>query len=96
MSKDSTQSIGQALGAFLKTERLEKKYTEQKLIHSWAEVMGAPIAKRTSKVWIKDGVLFVRLTSAPLRQELTMARDKVIQHLEDKLGVNVVEDVRFI
>ena len=96
MSKDSTQSIGQALGQFLKSEHLEKKYNEQRIIHSWQEIMGAPIARRTSKVWIKESILFVQLTSAPLRQELTMAREKVLQHLEDKLGSGIIEDIRFL
>ena len=96
MAKDSTQSIGQALGAFLKNEHLEKKFKEKKIIHSWNEIMGEPIARRTSKVWIKDGVLFVQLSSAPLRQELTMAREKVLHHLEDKIGAGVIEHVRFL
>ncbi|MEM9324026.1 MAG: DUF721 domain-containing protein [Bacteroidota bacterium] len=96
MEKDSTQRIGEAMGQFLKSERLEKKFKEQQIIHSWKEIMGGPIANRTAKVWIKDSILFVKLTSAPLRQELTMSSEKVLHHLEDKLGRGVVEDIKFL
>ena len=36
--------------------------------------MEKPIARRTEKLYVKDKVLFVKLNSAPLRQELTMKK----------------------
>ena len=96
MDNDSSQSFKQAFSKFLKNEKLEQKFLEKKLIHSWSTIMGEPIAKRTSQVFIKNKVLFVKLTSAPLKQELTMAKHKVLQLMEEKLGSQIVEDIRFL
>lgn len=97
MSKDSTQSFKQAFGQYLKkNEKLEQQFNEKKLIHSWQEIMGEPIANRTTNIFIKDGVLVVKLSSAPLKQELNMAKGKVLELFERKLGSQVVKEVRFI
>lgn len=96
MSEDSTQSFKQAFGKFLKNEKLEKQFNEKRLIHSWREIMGEPIANRTTNIFIKDSVLVVKLSSAPLKQELNMAKEKVLELFEKKLGTQVVKEVRFI
>ena len=96
MSDDSTQSFKQAFGQFLKNEKLEQQFNEKKLIHSWREIMGEPIANRTTNIFIKEGVLVVKLNSAPLKQELNMAKEKVLELFERKLGSQVVKEVRFI
>ncbi|MDW3196250.1 MAG: DUF721 domain-containing protein [Cytophagales bacterium] len=97
MSQDSTQSFKQAFGQYLKkNEKLEQQFNEKKLIHSWNEIMGEPIANRTTNIFIKDGVLVVKLSSAPLKQELNMAKEKVLELFEKKLGSQVVKEVRFI
>ena len=96
MSEDSTQSFKQAFGKFLKKEKLEQQFNEKRLIHSWQEIMGEPIANRTTNIFIKDGVLIVKLSSAPLKAELNMAKEKVLELFERKLGAQVVKEVRFI
>lgn len=96
MTEDSTQSFKQAFGKFLNKEKIGKEFNEKKLIHSWGRIMGEPIANRTDRIFIKGGVMVVKLTSAPLKQELTMAKSKVLQLLEEDLGAKVIEDIRFI
>lgn len=96
MSEDSTKSFKQAFGQFLKNEKLEQQFNEKRLIHSWREIMGEPIANRTTNIFIKEGVLIVKLNSAPLKQELNMAKEKVLDLFERKLGAQVVKEVRFI
>ncbi len=79
----------------LKEYRIEDKYLESRLIESWERIMGGPIANRTSRIYIKDKVLFVHLSSAPLRQELEMSKDRVLDLLEKESGQKVVEKVVF-
>ena len=96
MTKDSIQNFQDAFKGFLKEENLETKFNEKKLIASWNEVMGKPIASRTSKIFIRKRVIYVKLTSAPLKQELTISKEKVLEMLEKNLGSKVVDDVRFL
>jgi predicted nucleic acid-binding Zn ribbon protein len=96
MSSDSSIHIKDALKKYLKEENIDQRFNEKKLITMWNEMMGAPIARRTTGIFIKNKVLFVKLSSAPLKQELTQAKSKVLELLETKMGQKVVDDVRFL
>lgn len=96
MTKDNTVTFGDAFKKFLKDEHLEQRFNERKVISMWKELMGDMIANRTLKLFIKDKILFVTLSSAPLKQELTGARQKVIEVINNKVGSEVIKDVRFL
>lgn len=96
MDKNNTTTFSNAFKKFLKSENLEQKWDEKKLIHSWNKIMGKPIASRTSKIRIDDGKMFVYLTSAPLKNELTNNKQKVLEMLEEEIGYRLVTDIRFL
>ena len=77
----------------LKRFRIEGKFDETKLISQWEKVMGAPIAKRTTKIYIRNKKLFVHLSSAPLKHELNMSRDRILVLLTKELGKPIVNEV---
>ena len=87
--------IKEALQNLFKEYHLDDKLKEKKLIHSWGRIMGKTVAARTGKVYIKDNVLFVYLTSAPLRNELTLSKDKVMELLEKESGKGIIDDISF-
>ena len=96
MTRDSSNHIKDILKQYLKEEKIDQRFNEKKLISMWSEIMGPLIANRTSGIFIKNKVMFVKLTSAPLKQELTQAKPKVLKLLEEKMGEQIVEDVRFL
>lgn len=51
--------------------------------------MGATIAGYTSKLYFKDGLLKVYLTSAPLK-ELLMGKEKIINIINSEVGEELV------
>lgn len=77
----------------LQAYRIEDRFDETGLVASWERVMGTPIAKRTSKIYIHDKKLFVYLTSAPLRHELMMSRDRILVLLTKEFGKPIVNEV---
>ena len=85
-----------AFESFLKVYNLKSKFNETYLVAYWEKIMGASIAKRTEKIYIKNGVLFIRISSAPLSQELLLAKSKLIQLLNAEIGETVISDVIFI
>lgn len=94
--KSDTTTVGQAIGDMLKTYNLTKKFDEKKLIESWGRVMGTVIEKRTKRIFIKNTVLFVEVTSAPLKNELSMSKDKVIDLLTKEVGEGIITEVIFM
>ncbi|MEQ9303559.1 MAG: DUF721 domain-containing protein [Marinoscillum sp.] len=95
MTDDQSNSFTNAFRQFLKNEKLDNKYREKLLVESWASIVGKPIANRTSGLFIKDKILFVKLTSAPLKQELNNQKEKVVELLQKDFG-DLFKEIRFI
>jgi len=77
----------------LKAFRIEEKFDETNLVNQWEKVMGTPIAKRTTKIYISHKKLFVHLSSAPLKHELNMSRDRILVMLTKEFGKPIVNEV---
>jgi len=56
-------------------------------------VMGRMIANHTKDLYVKHRQLFVTLDSAALRNELSMARGKIVTMMNEAAGATVIEDV---
>ena len=96
MKHDSIQSLKEAIGKYLKKERLDGKLNEHKLIGIWPELMGPTIASRTAKMFIKKKTLYVNMNSAALKQELNMSKAKVLKIINEKMGIDIIDDAKFL
>lgn len=91
--KPGFTAVSEAMGDLLKTYNIEDKYNESRLIADWEKIMGTTIAKRTTRLYIKDRRLFVTVSSAPLRHELTLSRDRILERLEEESGRKIVDEI---
>lgn len=94
--KSNEQTMKEAIDLLLETYRIKDKYNEVNIVQSWADIMGPMVANRTSEIFIRNRKLFVRLDSAALRHELTRAKEKIVEVVNDKAGTKVVEEVVFL
>lgn len=86
MKKTNNYPIKEAIDEFLKTFNLEKKIKEQQIIKSWEMVVGKGIVRYTDEIRIKDGVMFVKLRSSVVRDELSYSKEKLIKALNSVSG----------
>ncbi len=93
MSKHNEHSIKEAIELLLKAYKLDDRLAEKKLISSWETVMGKMIAKHTMDLSIKQKQLFVTLDSSALRNELALAKTKIIQSLNTHVGSEVINEI---
>jgi predicted nucleic acid-binding Zn ribbon protein len=93
LSRHNEHSIKDAIESLLKTYKLDDRLAERRLINSWEEVMGKMIANHTKDLYIKNKQLFVTLDSSALRNELSMARTKIIKMMNDTAGREVINEV---
>lgn len=93
MRRSKTISLAEALKDYVKEMNLEGKLNETGLINSWEEVVGKAISSRTSKIYIKDKVLYVNLNSSVVRNELLMLRQALKEKLNEKAGSEVIRDI---
>lgn len=95
-SEDPIKSFRNAFFKFLKEEHLEHTYKQKRLITNWEKIMGKTIASRTTTIFFKNKTLFVKLSSAPLKQELQNSKAKFMDLVTQEMGAGEIEDVRFL
>ncbi len=82
--------IGEAIAAMIKSFGLEDRYHEAELINGWGKVglaLGKPLARYTKRIFISRRILYIELSSAPLKNELAMRKTHILELLtHDKPG----------
>ena len=96
MKEDSIKNFRTAFKQFLKEENLEHTFKQKQLINRWEDLMGKTIASRTTKLFFKDKTLFIKLSSAPLKQEMLHSRDKILALIQENMGSAEVNDVKIL
>lgn len=95
MPRHNDKKIDKLISEFItSSERVSNGYHAFIIDTIWKDEMGPVIAGYTSRITFSEGVLKVYVTSAPLRKELTMGKDKVIQNLNQAIGSTVILDVQ--
>ena len=95
MKKSNDQTLKEVINELLESYKLSDKLKEVRLIDSWEKVVGKLINKHTKNLYIKKKVLFVKLDSSALRNELSYARQKIIKALNKEADEEVIENIVF-
>jgi len=93
MRRSKTISIAEAVNDYIKEMHLDVKLNEVSVINSWEETVGRAISTRTTKIYIKDHVLYVHLSSSVVRNELLMLREELKEKLNQKAGSEVIKEI---
>jgi predicted nucleic acid-binding Zn ribbon protein len=95
MRRSKTISLAEAMQDYIREMKLGDKLREVNIIDSWEEMVGKAIANRTSKVYIKDSILYVNLKSSVVRNELMMIREALRQKINEKAGGEYIKEIVF-
>jgi hypothetical protein len=96
LGRHNDKNIKEVLNDFLASnQRVAKGYYISHIDKVWKQEMGPIISSYTSRIYFKDGALNVYLTSAPLKKELSLSKDKVIHLLNAALGNSIIQSIEF-
>jgi len=95
MRRSKTITLAEAIKDFVNEMGLNHKLDETSLINSWEEIVGRAISIRTSKIYIKNHILFVHLNSSVVRNELQMLKESLKNKLNEKAGKLLIKDIVF-
>ena len=95
MRRSKTITLAEAIKDFVNEMGLTERLDETSLIASWEDIVGKAISSRTSKIYIKDRILYVHLNSSVVRNELYMLKDSLKNKLNEKAGKVIIKDVVF-
>lgn len=94
MFKRDVKPFGDLLRQFIRNEGLETPLLQKRVVDAWGEVTGNAVAQYTTDKFIKNQVLFVKITNPALRQDLSMMRSQLVRRLNESAGGAVISDVR--
>ena len=89
----TTSTMKEAMESLLESYRLKGKYKQVQLINNWERIMGKPIAVRTTDLYVHKNILFVTVSSAPLKNELNFSKHKIIELFEREMGKGIIDDI---
>ena len=95
MKRTEAETVGQIITRLLKAENLENKFDEQRVAAMWSEVVGQGVNRYTVNRHVRNGVLYVAISSAPLRNELMLNRSMLVRRINDFIGREVIHDIVF-
>lgn len=84
MQRKETQAIGDILNDILQAQGLDIGLNGARARQAWQDTMGDAVLRYTEDISFENGTLYVRLTSAILRNELFMCRSQIIKKLNEK------------
>jgi hypothetical protein len=86
-------SMAEAMQLFLKKSKLKTGIQAVQIEEVWERIMGKTVAKYTDKIQIFGSKLYVTTAIAPLKNELTYQKEKIIEMVNKELGEVVISEV---
>jgi len=86
-----TQVIGNFIQQFFAKNGKISLFLEQQAVELWPQIVGEFIAKQTTKISAKQGVLYVTIPNAALRFEVLNSRSQIINKMNQVIGGEVIK-----
>lgn len=71
------------------------KLEEAIVVNAWNQVMPNPIRRRIEHIYVRQNKIFVKVASAPLRQELQSKKQQIIEELQSHIQDQLIIDIIF-
>lgn len=89
----NNQTIGAVLQQIIQVNKLGAGMDQIDVKEAWRHLMGNGVNTYTKNVVLKGSTLYVELSSAVLREELSHGKTKIVKMINEDLGREVVKDV---
>ena len=93
MRRTEPKPIGELFDQLFKSPDIVAKIAEGGLPDTWRQVVGPIVAEQTRQVRFVRGTLYVHITSAVMRTELMMQREALVRAINQRAGIELVQQV---
>ena len=90
------QSVKIAIDSMLRKFGIENAIAQNNALNIWSEIVGEKVAKHTEPNRVEHGIMIIKVSSPTWRQELYFQKTEIIKKINNKIGRNVIRDIRFI
>lgn len=96
MRRTKTLPLKEVIKEYVEALKMQSKLTEVGLINSWEKMVPPAIGRATKEIYIKDGKLFLKISSSVMRNELQLIKQGLINRLNENSGKQVITDIIFL
>lgn len=93
--KKNPVSVKNVIDKILLNKKLNHGLLELRIKDAWKNVMGKNINTYTTNIKLNKEIIFVKLSSAPLKNELVYRADTIVKLLNNELGQEKIKEIKF-
>ena len=93
--KKNPVSVKNVIDKILLNKKLNNGLLELRIKDAWKNVMGKNVNTYTTNIKLNKEIIFVKLSSAPLKNELVYRSDTIIKLLNNELGQERIKEIKF-
>lgn len=93
MKRTEPTLVGDILREFFERPFVARKLAEGRLPDLWQEVVGTHIASLTHTFELKQGILYIGISSPVARQEIFFRRDELMTILNQRSGYRLINAI---
>ncbi len=91
--RGETKNISKVLEDVISQKHFKVGIDNLRVQEAWVKTMGENIQKYTYNVKFKKGILYIKLKSSVLKEELIFEKNKVIKLINQELGKEYVKEL---
>lgn len=94
MFRKKPQEVNDIVSLILRSNGLETPLLQRRLLNAWDEIVGETVAACTVEKRINNQTLWVKINNPAMRTDLQMRRSVLTRQLNEKVGVQIIFDIR--
>lgn len=91
--KSNLIKLGDAISQLLKQENLDVKISRFSVKNSWKDIVGEMVARNTSDISFREKTIFITLSSAALKQELSFRKEEILNSINKFCGYKLIDNL---
>lgn len=95
MKKRKPQKLGEIVRTVLSERGYLKQCLEVEIINRWPEIVGERIADVTECTDVRNGVIFVKVSSSSWRNELSFFKKEIMDKIKKETRCKTIKDIVF-
>ena len=93
MRKHNNYKIGDVIRKLMKNPKLANKLEKLDALEAWEEIIGKQICNYVKDQRINKRILYVKLKSSVIRNELSYKKSELITEINQKIGKKLIIDI---
>ena len=93
MKRKNSQTLSLALREYMRVMGIEQKLKEIRITKQWESIIGRQVANQTEHLFIKDKILFAKIQSSIIKQEILFLKSGIIKKINDLAKEKIIKDI---